>query len=51
MKPVGYHENKTNKCKEVGYELIYIWEDDWIEQKLVKELLENIIINNGELYV
>lgn len=52
MKPVGYHENKTNKCKEVGYELIYIWEDDWdSEQKLVKELLENIIINNGELYV
>jgi very-short-patch-repair endonuclease len=52
MKPVGYHENKTNKCKEVGYELLYIWEDDWDnEQKLVKELLENIIINNGELYV
>ena len=37
-----YHEMKTIMCESVGYELIYIWEDEWktnkqeIKEKLIK---------------
>ena len=36
-----YHLNKTNKCKEAGYQLIHIFEDEWLLQnKIVKARLK-----------
>ena len=29
-KPNNYHAKKQKLCKEKGYDLIYIWEDDWL---------------------
>ena len=37
-----YHQNKTNKCKEIGIDLLHIWEDDWINKK---DILKSIISN------
>ena len=28
-----YHKNKTDKCTEIGYRLIHIWEDEYKENK------------------
>lgn len=43
-KPDGYHENKTQKCKDIGIELLHIKESDWknrrsyIEDQILKLL-------------
>jgi hypothetical protein len=37
-----YHLNKTNQCKELGINLIHIWEDDWINRT---DILKSIILN------
>jgi very-short-patch-repair endonuclease len=37
-----YHLNKTNMCKDLGIDLIHIWEDDWINRK---DVLKSIILN------
>lgn len=29
----NYHLDKSNSCKEVGYRLIHIWEDDWRDKR------------------
>ena len=43
QKDTQYHLNKTNKCKEKGYQLIHIFEDEWDEKpEIVKSRLENI---------
>lgn len=41
-KPIGYHEMKIQLCKDKGYELIHVWEHDWIKDK------ENIFKNIEE---
>lgn len=28
-----YHAEKSNKCSEIGYQLIHVWEDDWMYRK------------------
>ena len=33
MNPIGYHEIKTNMCKEIRLYLIHIWETDWKNNK------------------
>jgi hypothetical protein len=36
-----YHLNKTNRCKEIDYQLIHIFEDEWLLQsKIVKARLK-----------
>lgn len=38
----NYHINKTNNCLEKGYELIHIFEDEWIsKENIVKSILLN----------
>ena len=32
-KSTDYHYEKLQECKGIGYQLIQIWEDDWIEKK------------------
>jgi len=37
----NYHLNKTEKCKEKGYQLIQIFEDEWLDkQEIVKSILK-----------
>lgn len=37
----NYHLNKTNMCKDIGYQLIHIFEDEWLTQnKIVKARLK-----------
>jgi hypothetical protein len=44
-KPVGYHQMKTDMCKEKGITLHHIWEDDWISNSSeVKGLIEPLIV-------
>lgn len=39
-----YHLNKTNSCKDVGYRLIHIFEDEWVNKcQIVKARLRNIL--------
>ena len=43
-KPKDYHLRKTNECKENGYHLIHIFEDEWKDsnkQKIWKSMLLN----------
>jgi len=43
-KDKNYHLDKLNKCNEVGYRLITIFEDEWLNnQDLVKSHLLNIL--------
>lgn len=37
-----YHRDKTLKCRELGIDLLHIWEDDW---KYKKEIVKSIIKN------
>lgn len=47
--PSDYHLDKLNKCKDIGYDLITIFEDEWIYRKeVVKRYLLNKIGYSGE---
>jgi len=37
-----YHINKTLMCRDLGIELLHIWEDDW---KNKKDIVKSIILN------
>ena len=49
-KPVGYHEMKVQLCKEKGYELVYVWEHDWIKNKenIFKSIKEKLLYLNNK---
>lgn len=32
----GYHLMKTEKCEQLGYRLIHIWEDEWSDALKIK---------------
>ena len=41
-KPKDYHLNKLEACKNIGVQLIHIWEDDWLYKKdIVKSMICN----------
>lgn len=43
-KGVSYHLNKTISCHELGYSLIHIFEDEWIDKNdIVKKKLRHIL--------
>ena len=43
-KDKNYHKNKTELCKEKGYRLIHIFEDDWLHnKKKVKSFLKHVL--------
>jgi len=39
-----YHKNKTDMCREQGYQLIHIFEDDWnLNKKKIKKYIRHLI--------
>jgi len=39
-----YHLDKTNKCNELGIELLHIFQDDWLyKQDIIKSIIKNKI--------
>lgn len=48
----NYHLDKTNKCNNIGIELIHIFEDEWIYKKeIVKSIIKNRInLTNEVIY-
>ena len=51
-KPKMYHLNKTEKCDQLGIQLIHIWENDWINNKdLIISMLKNRLhVNQNKIY-
>jgi hypothetical protein len=47
-----YHLIKTNKCEEMGVQLIHIYEDDWLlKENIVKSRIKNILkLNEYKIY-
>lgn len=41
-----YHRDKTLKCRELGIDLLHIWEDDW---KYKRNIIKSIILNKLNL--
>lgn len=42
-KDKNYHLDKTNRCEELGYHLIHVFEDEWREkQRIVKNRLKSV---------
>ncbi|MAX51579.1 MAG: hypothetical protein CMH22_06325 [Methylophaga sp.] len=52
FKPKKYHLDKTEKCLDLGYQLIHIFSDEWHNKKdIVKSRLKNIIgYNDNRIY-
>jgi hypothetical protein len=48
----NYHIDKTNRCSEIGIDLIHIWEDDWLYKgDIVKSMILNRLnINKNTIY-
>ncbi len=46
FKTPNYHLDKTNKCKEIGINLIHIFEDEWIYKR---EIVQSIIKNKVKI--
>ena len=37
-----YHQDKSLKCNELGYQLLHIWEDDWyLRQDIIKDYIKS----------
>lgn len=32
-RPHSYHANKTREAREQGYQLVHVWEDDWLHRR------------------
>lgn len=48
-KEKSYHKMKYDKCNEVGFQLIQIWEDDW---KYKSDIVKSILLNKlGKSYI
>jgi hypothetical protein len=42
--PIGYHQMKTDMCKDKGITLYHIWEDDWVgNNNQVREQVRDIL--------
>jgi very-short-patch-repair endonuclease len=48
FKEKNYHQEKTNKMNSLGYRLIHIFEDDWIEKRSVCESILRNSFNKNE---
>ncbi len=47
-----YHLNKTKECESKGYELIHIFQDEWVNKKdIVKSIIRNrLSLNQQRIY-
>lgn len=44
----NYHLNKTEQCEKNGWQLIHIFEDEWLDKKqIVKSRLKHLVSKNG----
>lgn len=47
----NYHSIKTNKCLDIGVQLIHIWEDDWLYKKdIVKSRILNLLGKSNKIW-
>lgn len=37
-----YHYEKTKRCRDIGIELVHVWEDDWVYKN---DIIKSIILN------
>ncbi len=50
-KDKNYHIDKTNKANSVGYQLIHIFENEWLyKQKIVKSRVRNLLGLSNKIY-
>lgn len=50
-KPKLYHSDKTNKCKELGIQLIHIMQEDWLSHRdIIKSRLANLLRKSNKIY-
>lgn len=51
-KGLDYHKNKTLLCKELGIDLIHVFEDDWLyKNEIIKSIIRNrLCINDKNIY-
>lgn len=43
-RPIGYHQMKTDMCSDKGIKLMYVWEEDWTNNKrFIKECIRRNI--------
>ena len=35
-----YHQKKTERCRDIGWQLIHVWEDEWLQKK---DIIKSII--------
>lgn len=48
-KSKNYHLDKTNSCNNIGYRLIHIFEDEWINKRdIVIDRLKHLLLLNNE---
>ena len=51
FKPHLYHYQKSMKCRQKGYRLIHIWQDQWQKDKeVIKEKLLKVF-NNSQKFI
>lgn len=51
FKEKDYHFNKKEKCEELGINLIFIWEDDWLYKKeIILSRLKSILNLNEKIF-
>lgn len=43
-----YHYDKYRKCQEIGVNLLYVWEDDWLFNRQVTESLLKVKLGVGD---
>lgn len=46
-----YHNMKYLMTKEQGYELLFVWEFDWYDEKLQSRIMEDVmaVVNGGKV--
>jgi hypothetical protein len=50
-KDKNYHLNKTEKCEQIGIQLVHIYEDDWLyKQEIVKSMIINKLNKSEKIY-
>lgn len=47
----NYHVNKTEECEKKGFQLIHIYQDEWLDkQEIVKSRLKGLLHKNNKIF-
>jgi hypothetical protein len=50
-KDKSYHLSKTEECLKKGIKLIHLWENEWIQKRiLVEDILKGILVGHTKVY-